>query len=157
MSIVFLMFKFFILNKNYENLIIKYSLVYNLDKNLVFAIVKTESNFDNSAVSIADARGLMQLMPSTASWVANELGENFNETDLFDPETNIKFGCFYLKYLFDKFKDESIVICAYNAGERIVRQWLDENGNLIEYKIDYNETKNYLKKVKIYKKIYSLF
>ena len=48
--------------------------------------------------------------------------------NLYDPETNILYGCFYLDYLFDKFENAKVVICAYNAGESKVRDWIDENG-----------------------------
>ncbi len=72
---------------------------------------------------------------------------------MFEPETNIKYGCFYLKYLFDKFGEQDIVVCAYNAGEGKVFDWID-NGKLQRDKIDYDETKNYLAKVEKYYKVY---
>ena len=73
---------------------------------------------------------------------------------MFDAETNIKYGCFYLRYLFDKFKDKRVVVCAYNAGETVVKNWLDEGGKIIEEKISFKETKNYLKKVEFFEKLY---
>ena len=73
---------------------------------------------------------------------------------MFNPETNIKYGCFYLKYLFDKFERQDVVICAYNAGEGVIRDWLDEQGNLVKEKISYEETRNYLKKVSEYYEYY---
>lgn len=146
-GIVFIIVNFVLIPKNYSRYVEKYSSEYNLDTALVYAIIKAESDFDKGAVSSSGALGLMQLMPSTAEWIANEFGETFYKNLLFDPETNIKYGSFYLRYLLNKFDDINAVICAYNAGESIVRNWFDENGDFDENKITYEETKNYLKKV----------
>ena len=150
---IFIIFNFFLFPNRYKNYVVKYASEYKLDKALVYAVVKTESDFNNKAVSSSGAIGLMQLLPSTAKWIADSLGEVYERDSLFDENVNIKYGCFYLRYLFDRFKDMSIVICAYNAGETKVNDWI-ENGVLVENKIDYTETKNYLKKVKGYYKIY---
>ncbi len=153
--VFFVVFNFVIYKKKYSNFVIKYSAEYNLDKALVYAVIKTESDFDAGAVSPSGALGLMQMIPSTASWVADELGEEYSRDRLFEPDTNIKYGCFYLRYLFDKFDDIEIVVCAYNAGENAVLLWLDDNGKLVKDKISYKETKNYLSKVMGYYNIYS--
>ncbi len=153
--ILFCIFNFLIYPKKYKNFVIEYSSEFNLDTSLVYAIIKAESNFNPNAVSPSGAKGLMQLINSTASWIASELGETYVENNLFDGETNIRYGCFYLNYLYKKFNNVDIVICAYNAGENAVRNWLDENGNLVIDKISYLETKNYYKKVKGYIRIYS--
>ncbi|MBQ8424954.1 MAG: lytic transglycosylase domain-containing protein [Clostridia bacterium] len=152
--ILFIIFNFVIYPTKHKNYVLEYSKKYNLDRSLIYAIIKTESNFDKNAVSLSNAKGLMQIIPSTAKWIAEELGENYSEEMLFDVETNIKFGCFYLNYLFDKFKNTDVVICAYNAGETAVRNWLDSNGNIVLEKVSYSETKNYYKKVKSYHKVY---
>ena len=63
------------------------------------------------------ATGLMQLMPDTAKWIAGKLGEEYSEDSLTNPETNIKYGTWYLRYLLDKYNgDETSAIAAYNAG-----------------------------------------
>lgn len=155
LGVVFILFNFVLYPKKYQDYVSKYSTEYNLERAVVYAIIKTESNFESAAVSRSGAVGLMQLLPSTAKWIADELGEIFDNNNLFDPETNIKYGCFYLRYLMDKFYDINTVICAYNAGEGVVRAWLDNDGVLDESKITYLETKNYLKKVKNYINIYS--
>lgn len=146
--ILFVVFNFFTKKKDYEYYVQKYSATYNLEESLVYAIIKAESDFDANAVSASGALGLMQIIPRTAKWIAEEFNEIYEKQNMFVPETNIKYGCFYLRYLFDKFKYSDVVICAYNAGEGIVRDWLDESGNLIEEKISYDETKTYLKRVK---------
>ena len=143
----FIAFNFIFYPIKYKTPVFKTAKEFGLEPALVYAIIKTESNFNSEAVSPAGAMGLMQIIPSTAKWIAGELNEEFNENNLYNPETNIKYGCFYLKYLFDKFDNIDAVICGYNAGETIVKSWLDEKGNIDIDKISYTETKNYYKKV----------
>lgn len=147
-AILFIVFNFCNKKNDYEDYVKKYSATYNLEESLVYSIIKVESDFDANAVSGSGALGLMQIIPRTAKWIATEFNEIYEKQNMFNPETNVKYGCFYLNYLFDKFKYIDVVICAYNAGEGVVRDWLDESGNLVEEKISYDETKNYLKKVK---------
>lgn len=132
--------------KKYKNWVVAFSDEYDLDIALVYSVIKVESDFDKNAVSKSGAMGLMQILPSTAKWIAEELGVDFEKQNLFEPELNIRFGCFYLRYLFDKFNDREIVICAYNAGEGKVQDWIID-GKIDKTKIDYAETKNYLTKV----------
>jgi soluble lytic murein transglycosylase len=139
--------------KKYKNYVFKYSNEFGLDLNLVYSIIKVESDFKTNAVSKSGALGLMQILPSTAKWIAKELGEEYLKEKMFEPETNILYGCFYLDYLFDRFGDMEIVICAYNAGEGKVLDWI-ENGKLERNEIDYEETRNYLAKVEKYYRIY---
>ena len=154
-GIVFLLFNFFIFQRKYSEIVETYAVEYDLDTPLVYSVIKAESNFDTNAVSKAGAKGLMQLLPSTAKWIAEKLGDVFDEQLLFDPDFNIKYGCFYLRYLIDKFGDIDTAVCAYNAGETAVRLWLNESGELDETKIDYEETKKYLEKIRILRKAYS--
>lgn len=148
--VLFIVFNFCVHKNTYDDLVEKYSNEYRLEKEFVLAIIKAESNFDEKAVSKSGAMGLMQIIPSTAKWISEELDDFYLKENLFDAETNIRYGCFYLNYLFSKFNSINEVICAYNAGEGVVRQWLDENGNLIESKISIGETKIYYEKVKTY-------
>ena len=140
--------------KKYKNHVVAFSEEFGLQKALIYAVIKVESDFNKDAVSKSDALGLMQILPKTAKWIAGELGEEYNRKNMFEPKTNIKFGCFYLRYLFDKFDEMDIVVCAYNAGEGKVLDWV-ENGKLNREKIDYNETKNYLERVEKYYGVYS--
>ena len=144
---VFCVFNFVMYPTKYKNYVVRYSEQFGLESALVYAVIKTESEFKPRAVSSAGARGLMQIIPSTGKWIASEFGEDFNEESLFDPETNIKYGCFYLKYLFDKFGDVGAVICGYNAGETAVKNWLNGDGKIDSGKISYLETKRYYSKV----------
>ena len=112
---------------------------YGVETSLILSVMKAESNFNENAISKRGAMGLMQLMPSTASFIANKIDLSFKEDDLMKSEINIELGTAYLSYLISKFKNISIAICAYNAGEGEVSTWLDENGNLKQIK--YAETK----------------
>lgn len=142
----------------YNNLILKYSNEYNLNAELVASLINEESSFNKNAVSSSGALGLMQILPSTGEYIASLLEEDFDVMNLFDPEINIKYGCYYLKYLSKKFLNENSVLCAYNAGETIVKSWLNnseyskdgKNLNVIPYKV----TENYLIKINKGKKHY---
>lgn len=101
--------------QDYSGLIQTISEKHKIDPSLVRAVIKTESNFRNDAVSKKGARGLMQLMPQTA----NEL----NIKNSFDPEENIDGGVRYLKYLLDTFDGNlSLSLAAYNAGPELVQR-----------------------------------
>ncbi len=133
----------------FSGFVSKYSAQYDVDTRLVYSIMKAESNFSVTAVSGKDAVGLMQLMPATALWIAQQL--DVQGYSLYDPETNIMFSCWYLSYLTDKFSSLETAVAAYNAGEGVVKQWLKNPGLSRDgeqlYKIPYNETNRYVKKV----------
>ncbi len=128
---------------------------------LAFSIIKAESGFSEDAVSSAGAVGLMQLMPSTAKFVCEQNNIPFNAEQLNDGEYNAMLGCIYLNYLQSRFEDTETVVAAYNAGEGIVSLWLkntEYSDDGIHLKsIPYGETKNYVKKVLRYQKIYAIF
>ncbi len=133
---------------NYVNCVCK---DVGVNKNLALAIMRTESNFNKSAVSKRGAIGLMQLMPSTAEFIAVKI--NFTENiDLLNPKINVYLGIHYLNYLLQKFQTEKLAIIAYNAGEGNVKLWQDLNMNSIPFR----ETEIYLKRVKRRKILYSL-
>ena len=149
-----ILFNFVICPKKYKNFAVAYSEEFDLELALVYSVIKVESDFNDKAISKSGAVGLMQILPSTGKWIAGKLGVEFDNETLFSPEQNIKFGCFYLRYLFNKFDDLDSVICAYNAGEGKVLDWI-EGGKLKKDKIDYQETKNYLEKVSHYYRLYN--
>ncbi len=95
-----------------------------LDPDLVCAVVRAESRFRPGAVSPRGAIGLMQIMPETAAWIAQKLGVTASE--LQDPETNLRFGTWYLRYLIDRFGALDVALAAYNAGPTRVDEWLTE-------------------------------
>ena len=122
---------------------------YNVDKSLVYAIVKAESNFDQNAISNKGAVGLMQIMPTTATFVSQKQGKQ--TFDLTDAKDNLTLGIAYLSYLDKKFNDVKYVICAYNAGEGKVQEWINSGGA-----IAFDETKTYLKRVQLNLKIFNV-
>ena len=95
----------------------------------IAAVILAESSYDAQAVSYADARGLMQLLPSTAVWIAGRLGESdtYTEEALFDPETNIRYGSWYLGFLMNRYNgDMRCSTAAYHAGQGTVDNWLSD-------------------------------
>ena len=125
---------------------------YGVDPYLVAAVIRTESGFDTDAVSRVGARGLMQLMPETGSWIAEKLGmQDYTDDALFDPTVNVQFGCWYLRFLQDRFGDSTnLIAAAYNAGHNRVRKWLSDesiapSGNLTN--VPYEETDEYIRRV----------
>jgi soluble lytic murein transglycosylase len=98
---------------------------FGLSTHLVAAVVKVESGFQADAVSPKNARGLMQILPDTAQEGAIALGvTNYSTELLFDPQTNIRIGCWYLSQLLMEFKGElNYALAAYNGGLGNVRDW----------------------------------
>lgn len=146
----------------YNDYIEKYSKEYDLNPDLVRAVIKTESNYREKAVSPAKAYGLMQITKSTGEYIASNLGvNNFNEEILFNPETNIEFGCWYLNNLRTEFDNQNNELAAYNAGRGNVQAWLknsaySKDGENLD-KIPFPETAAYVKKVAKYEKLYEKF
>jgi soluble lytic murein transglycosylase len=118
---------------------------------LLLALARQESLFDPMACSPADARGLMQLLPSTAERVAGPSGLSPLRIDLYEPSVNIELGSTNLKLLLEMFGgDEFKAIAAYNGGEDAVRRWVERYGGPDDEwveNIEFAETRNYVKKV----------
>lgn len=148
----------------YSEYVEKYSEENGLDKYLVYAIIKAESNFDSHVTSSSNAKGLMQLMEETAIERSNIIDEETIEShDLYDPETNIKLGTSYYAYLLNLYNGNNVLaLTAYNAGLGNVEEWIKEgiiksDGSDIE-NIPYKETNNYVRKIlnsyQMYLKLY---
>ena len=94
---------------------------------LVLAVIRSESDFRPNAVSEAGACGLMQLMPETFSFLQKSaFDEQLPSNAIFDPAVNIRYGTYYLSYLFEKFGNWFTALAAYNAGEGRVGEWLTD-------------------------------
>ena len=132
----------------YEEYINKYSKEYGVDKCLILAMIKNESNFKNKIISKSNAKGLMQLLDSTANELAYEIG--IEEFDLFDEETNIRLGTYYISILLKYYNNTYLALAAYNAGIGNVNKWIEEDiinkdGSNIE-NVPFKETENYIRK-----------
>lgn len=147
--------------KEYSECVSKYAQMYNIDENLIYSIIKVESNFDANAVSSQNAQGLMQLMYATAEEVARKNNIELTEENILEPDINIKLGTIYLSTLLEKYECIEVALAAYNAGSGNVDKWIEngiikEDGSDIE-NIPFKETNNYVRKIirdyEIYKKI----
>ena len=124
----------------------------SIDPLLVLGLMRQESLFDPTARSPADARGLMQLLPSTAARVAAAGTPDGPEPDLTDPDVNIRLGTRYLRTLLDRYGNDALKsVAAYNGGETAVDRWQRQFGDrdpdeFVE-SITYRETRDYVKKV----------
>ena len=124
----------------------------DLDPALIAAICYQESKFQDRT-SHAGARGVMQLLPSTADYIARKSGgTQFVQGDLADPQINISYGSWYLRYLLDHYSgNERLAIAAYNAGETNVDRWVDKAGGPDEFTTDedipFAETRAYVSSV----------
>jgi len=133
----------------HKPLIDQYSALYHFDPLWVMAIIKVESGFNVSARSNRGAIGLMQLLPSTARDVAQQIGmKNFRVEDLQKPEVNLQLGIYYLAKLQDMYPaDEIAVLSSYNAGPGITRQWRGNKPVMELSDIKYGETKRFVRQV----------
>ena len=149
--------------KQYSEYVTKYANEYNIDENLIYAVIKAESNFKNDAKSSKDAMGLMQLMKDTAKEVSQKINLQIDddkiEQKLLDVEININLGTKYLSDLIDRYQNIELAVTAYNAGIGTVNNWIEKgiiksDGSDIE-KVPYKETNNYVRKILRDYKIYS--
>ena len=101
---------------------------FSLDPAYVASVVLAESSFDAEAVSSAGAIGLMQIMPATGEWIAGKLeDEPFDVQRLYQPEVNLRYGCWYLRFLLDRYDgDMYTASTAYHQGQGRVDQWLED-------------------------------
>ena len=101
---------------------------YGLPPDLIYAIIWVESRFNPRARSPVGARGLMQLMPKTAKYLADCIGWD-GRARVYDPEFNVTAGTYYIARLIQEFKgDEALALAAYNAGPGKVRRWIQDDG-----------------------------
>lgn len=147
----------------FEELVIASSQKYNLEPELLWAIIREESHFKHDAVSWAGALGLMQIMPPTGKDIASRLGLSITDEDLLNPEINIKFGAFYINSMLNMFdKNMDKALAAYNGGAGNVKKWMESSFGTLEEDfptaITFTETQEYITKVMnsyhIYKWLY---
>lgn len=138
---------------HYRQTVEKYAKNHRLDPLLITAVMDVESGFNPRAISVRGARGLMQLMPETAAWCAEQMGlEEYRSESLFDPEQNLRIGIWYLATLRRLFDGQTVLaLAAYNGGRANVLRWLSEeswSGAVEEVgDIPFPETRAYVRKV----------
>ena len=146
--------------KPYSKLIHKMVQQNKLNENFVYALIRTESQFYYNALSSAGASGLMQIMPSTFTYVAKKKKIPYSsvDNDIFKPKINIKTGTILLKDLYAQFKHPFYVAAGYNAGGRNAKRWLNatkvDDPLFFTENVTYKETENYIKKIYYAKKCY---
>ena len=149
--------------QKYSEYVEKYAKEYQIEQELIYAVIKAESNFEAEAVSNKKALGLMQVLESTALEVAEKLELKVTREEILNPEINICLGTKYLSNLIEKYGNIELAVASYNAGIGNVDGWIEEgtikkDGTDIE-NIPFKETNNYVRKVlkgyEIYKELYN--
>lgn len=131
-----------------------------VDPRTFYSLMRQESLFEPDAVSWVGARGLSQIMPETGRWIARKLGERgFRTSDLLDPETNIRFGVYYLSVQLEDFDGDVMrALAAYNGGPENVGRWWDYGGgcdsDVFVEDIGYEQTNDYVRRVYLYGEFY---
>ena len=134
---------------DYRQYVEKYAEKYGVEKELLYAVIKVESKFDPNAISKSKAKGLMQIMDSTAKEIAQKNNIELTDENILDPEINIEIGTIYLSQLIEKYNSVELAIAAYNAGHGNVDKWisqdtLKEDGTDAE-NIPFKETNMYVR------------
>ena len=130
----------------------------DLDPALIAAVIYQESKFEDRTSS-AGAKGLMQILPATAQFIARKSGGTaFELRDLATPQINIAYGSWYLRYLIDRYDgNQTLAVAAYNAGEHNVDIWVDRAGGDASFDpkdIPFPETRAYVQSVERHQKDY---
>lgn len=153
--------------KDFNGDVSKYTEQYDVEEDLVYAIIKTGSNFDNNAVSEDGKLGLMMISEEDFNWIKREIVRtdprqafNIEYNHMTNPKFATQYGAVLINHLKNKYKDEPTLIAAYHAGQSKVDEWLADSeissdGKLKIEKIPSEETKEYVKKVLEAKKIYA--
>lgn len=144
----------------WQGLVERYADKRDLDQAWVYAIMRQESAFMSDVRSSAGALGLMQLMPATAKQVARQTRTRLrNNSQILDPDTNIKLGTQYLRDMLDRFGSPILASAAYNAGPHRVDRWLPSDcptaSDIWIELIPFNETRDYVKRMVAYTAIYA--
>ena len=135
----------------YEELIRAHAGNYDLEPQLLAAVIYQESKFDPDARSPSGAVGLMQLLPETGQGIADRTGgARWTPDDLLNPELNVRYGSWYLRHLLNKYGDEQLALAAYNAGQTNVDRWRERGVG-----IQFVETRHYVERVQELKQMYA--
>lgn len=138
---------------HYSSFVDQFSSSTGIDRYLIYAVIKTESNFDPEATSDVGARGLMQIMEDAFEWVKFRMNDNsdISYDDMYVPYNNIKYGSYLLKLLYEEYGDVETAVAAYHSGRGSVNEWLkneeySSDGKTLD-KIPSSTTAHYVNKV----------
>ena len=134
----------------YPDIVEKYADEYDIDKYLIYAFIKTESGFDPNAKSNADAIGLTQITEETFAWIKLKLcpKEDLVFEDLYNPETSIRFGTYYISRCLERYNGHiDTAAAAYHSGWGTVDKLLEENGGEYLTEFPYTQMNNYVYKI----------
>ena len=136
----------------YKDEIAEAAATYDLPPELIASIIRAESSFRRGAIGPKGEIGLMQLMPSTAAWLAVKMESPGLEKKLDNPRINITFGAFYMRMMLDRFGDLRTALIAYNAGPTKADRWLDDpnyacDENKVLLRTPYPSTNAYVAKI----------
>lgn len=137
---------------DFREQILEWSATYNLEPAWVASVIRNESRFRPDAVSTAGAIGLMQIMPTTGEWIAQQLQlPDYSPALLKDISLNIALGTWYLAYLLDRFPTPDAALMAYNAGPTNAECW---DGNL---ELAFPETRQYVRRIHLSLPVYRVY
>jgi soluble lytic murein transglycosylase len=132
---------------------------FDVDPHLIWSVMRQESRFDPAAFGYVAERGLMQILPTTQDWIAEQLGEEISPGAAFTPEANVRMGAWYLRHLLDYYDgDQELAITAYNGGPGNVDGWradplVSTEADFIRW-IGFGSTREYLETVSLNYRIY---
>ena len=147
----------------YQDLVLPAAEDNNLDPLLIFSLIRQESLFEGFATSYAAAQGLMQIIPDTGEWIAQQLAwPDYQNSDVYRPYINVLFGTFYLRYVLDQVDNlPHVALAGYNGGPGNAAQWLSISGpdlDLFVQTIGFDETRTYVRRIYeqygIYRELY---
>ena len=138
----------------HERIIQQFARRFDVNEDWIYGLIRQESRFIASVSSSAGANGLMQIMPATAQWIARQLEQTtFQRNDIYQIDTNIQFGTYYLRSLLDRL-DQNVILATtgYNAGPQRAKQWRATLTKPIEATIfietiPFTETRGYVQNV----------
>jgi soluble lytic murein transglycosylase len=135
----------------YQSYVERYAQEYGVDRTLIYSVIKCESGFRKDAVSDVGAIGLMQITPETFAWAQTKTKESLPDEQLYDEETNIKYGTKILSLLLAEYKSEQLTLCGYHAGWGKVKEWINDDdlgydGDSLDT-IPFADTRHYVDRV----------
>ncbi len=125
--------------RDFSEYVTKYAEEYGVPEYILYAVIKTESDFESNKLSENGEVGLMQISPETFSWLLTLTKESLDPGILYDPETNIRYGAYMLSYLYTEYSRWNTVFAIKEAGQTTVDAWMydrtltDELGNLVKF------------------------